>query len=78
VSGKYTLLQRDYFSEVEKAEPAAKGAAAAAPKPPPKSKLPKRVQDLVTLLCDTQMMNKAMAELQYDANKLPCMSGSME
>jgi poly [ADP-ribose] polymerase len=69
-SGKYTLLARDYFAEEEKKNPAP-AANATVSSAVPKSKLDARLQDLIQLICDTKMMSRELAELNYDANKLP-------
>lgn len=72
VRGKYTLLARDYFAENEKDESSSSSSSAAASSAEPvPSKLPPRVQELMKLICDTQMMARELSELNYDANKLP-------
>ncbi|TPX31004.1 hypothetical protein SmJEL517_g05553 [Synchytrium microbalum] len=73
VAGKYHLIQRDFGDEDEEDEDAATGSgAAAAPSlPPPPTTLEKPVYDLMSLIFDTEMFNKQMAEIGYDAKKMP-------
>lgn len=73
-SGKYTLLHRKYGDEqaAGKSKGAGKAQAGAAGKAEvPKSALDPRVQDLVSLICDVNMMQRDMVEIGYDAQKMP-------
>jgi poly [ADP-ribose] polymerase len=38
---------------------------------PPESKLPPAVQELIRLICDVDIMEQTMIEMQYDTKKLP-------
>lgn len=39
--------------------------------PVPDSTLEKRVQDLISLICDIKTMEQAVVEMEYDAEKAP-------
>ena len=39
--------------------------------PAPDSTLEKRVQDLISLICDIKTMEQAVVEMEYDAEKAP-------
>ena len=58
--------------EPEKPAPA-KGKAAAKKAPVKKkaSKLDPRLQDLIKLICDVNIINKTLSEIGYDAKKMP-------
>ncbi|XP_041376216.1 poly [ADP-ribose] polymerase 2-like [Gigantopelta aegis] len=73
VPGKYDLLAMDYSSgnqeedEVDaslKKESSINGSL-------PDSKLDKRLQDLINLICDVKSMEEAVTEMKYDAKKAP-------
>lgn len=72
VQGKYDLLQRDYGEEETKEEedevPEKKKAKA---NDAFESKLPPRVQSLISLIFDVNMMQKQMVEIGYDARRMP-------
>ncbi|KAJ5085253.1 hypothetical protein N7532_010024 [Penicillium argentinense] len=66
-ASKYTFLQRDYEGNEEvkvKEEPREK-------KPPAESALSKPLQDLMAFLFNQDHFINAMAEMKYDAKKLP-------
>jgi hypothetical protein len=65
-----TLLERDYAADDDADEPMPSPDGSPAPAKA-ESKLDKRVQNLVKLICDLKMMKDAMLEVGYDANKLP-------
>lgn len=60
----------DYTTETTKIDTSAK-TTAIVKKVIKESKLPKQVQDLMNLIYDTQIMNKQMTEIGYDAKKMP-------
>lgn len=64
-----TLLERDYSADDDAAAPADDGSSG--PSDVPSSKLDPRVQDLIKLIADLNMMKAQMIEVGYDANKLP-------
>jgi hypothetical protein len=60
-----TLLERDYAADDDADEPMP--AADGSPAPPKAdSKLDKRVQNLVKLICDLKMMKDAMLEVRKE------------
>ncbi|GFR70110.1 poly [ADP-ribose] polymerase [Elysia marginata] len=73
IPGKYDLLIMDYNAESQEDQ-------VDAPMPDsdpsqetsvPDSKLDKRLQDLVQLICDVKSMEDAVVEMKYDAKKAP-------
>jgi predicted DNA-binding WGR domain protein len=73
VSGKYTLIERDYGADAPAAAPAAPAASSSggdAPKPA-ESKLDKRVQKFISLIADVKMMERHMREIGFDPAKMP-------
>jgi poly [ADP-ribose] polymerase len=68
-SGKYTLIERDFGTAAANAD--AEADAAKKPSKKNESKLDKRVQSLVSLICDLNMMKKHMLSVGYDANRMP-------
>lgn len=68
--GKYDLLEMDYSAkgtdDVDAAEPKGNGDTKV-----PDSKLDKRLQSLIELICDVKSMEEAVMEMQYDAKKAP-------
>nr|XP_032621573.1 poly [ADP-ribose] polymerase 2 isoform X4 [Chelonoidis abingdonii] len=65
VPGKYDLLHMD--SRPPAAEPSCTGA----PQPKPASRLDRRVQALLGLICDPQAMEEMVLEMKYDTKKAP-------
>ncbi|KAF9090498.1 Poly [ADP-ribose] polymerase 2 [Mortierella sp. GBA35] len=74
-AGKYHLLPPDDgdSDDEEDDETEAKKAAKKEKEeqPVPESKLHPKVQDIVSMIFNTQMMNQQMIELDYDAKKMP-------
>lgn len=75
-NGKYTLLERDYSIDDDNngnntgsASHGDDDSKEEVDIPP--SKLDTRIQDLIRLICDLDMMKQQMIEIGYDANKLP-------
>lgn len=70
VNGKYTMIEIDYGNDAEEEE---KDTAKKDEKPKPEveSKLDKRVQDLIKLIFDMNMMETTMKELEFDCKKQP-------
>src|SRR5690349_10169633 len=70
VYGKYDLILRDYAEEEEAAAAAAakpkKEEEEEADKPVPPSKLDKRVQELIQLICNVREMEALLKEMKYD------------
>ena len=63
-SGKYTLIERDHSADaMDDAADDAAGASANKSDLPP-SKLDSRVQDLIKLICDLNMMKQQMIEVR--------------
>ncbi|GFO25409.1 poly [ADP-ribose] polymerase, partial [Plakobranchus ocellatus] len=73
VSGKYDLLIMDYNAESQEDQVDAAPASADPSQDVavPDSKLDKRLQDLVQLICDVKSMEDAVVEMKYDAKKAP-------
>lgn len=69
VQGKYDLLKMDYSTKDKKGDEA--DAAKKPDKPKPDSKLDKRIQELVKLICNIQAMEDMVVEMKYDAQKAP-------
>lgn len=70
VAGKYDLLKMDYSME-DKDEVDAPKLKKKNSEKVPESKLDKKVQALVELICDVKSMEEAVMEMQYDAKKAP-------
>ncbi|KAI1320701.1 Poly [ADP-ribose] polymerase 2 [Mortierella claussenii] len=78
-SGKYHLLppddgdsdDEDEDADGAKVKKVKKEEEKEEEKPIPESKLDPKVQDLMSLIFNTQMMNRQMKELDYDADKMP-------
>ena len=66
----YTPLVMDYSSNDTKIDTSVK-TTAKVKKVIKESKLPRQIQDLMNLIYDTQIMNKQMSEIGYDAKKMP-------
>lgn len=75
VTGKYQLIEMNYEPDDEDESKSAggksKGKSKAKTVETPKSKLPKTLQELVSLICNVDMMKKAMVEIGFDAKKMP-------
>ncbi|KAI8821830.1 poly polymerase catalytic domain-containing protein [Fimicolochytrium jonesii] len=72
--GKYFLLERDYGDDLEdnkESKASEDGDAVKEEVKVPDSKLPSRVQDLISLIFNVEMMTQSMVEIGYDAKKLP-------
>lgn len=74
--GKYAYLERNYEDSDSEEEDDAKKAASVKRRgmsvsEPPPSNLDPAVQDVVKLIFNQNFINNAMADLNYDANKLP-------
>ncbi|KAG8919874.1 hypothetical protein FRC02_001308 [Tulasnella sp. 418] len=77
-AGKYTWIERDFSDDDDKKEDEAEGSGEANgdSKGKERAKTPEcqaeaRVQDLIKLIFNTQLMDAHLKELNYDANKLP-------
>ncbi|KAG9014738.1 hypothetical protein FRB94_010585 [Tulasnella sp. JGI-2019a] len=77
-TGKYTWIERDFGDDDDQpAEPEASGSGdkgqeeGKEPIKPPETTAPVEVQGLIKLIFNTDLMNAAMQELNYDANKMP-------
>eukprot|EP00112_Aurelia_sp_Birch-Aquarium-sp1_P002057 Seg1224.3 transcript_id=Seg1224.3/GoldUCD/mRNA.D3Y31 product=Poly protein_id=Seg1224.3/GoldUCD/D3Y31 len=70
VHGKYDLLKMDYEANADDTEDSVDGPSDEKLKRPD-SKLDKRVQALIQLICNVQEMEKAVLEMKYDAKKAP-------
>ncbi|CAH1779148.1 unnamed protein product [Owenia fusiformis] len=73
VAGKYDLVKMDYSAkgdtdEVDSGNPTIKKEPGI--KIPP-SKLDKRIQDIVNMICDIKSMEDSVIEMKYDAKKAP-------
>jgi len=72
VHGKYTLLEMDYGTdEVEKKKAETKTDPSAPAKPKRACTLKSEVQDLIKAIFDMKMMERVMAEMEYDVKKNP-------
>lgn len=69
VPGKYDLLIMDYNAEEEEKD--AVDAPVKEEKPVLESKLDKRIQMLIELICNVQAMEEMLKEMKYDTNKAP-------
>ncbi|KAG0004927.1 Poly [ADP-ribose] polymerase 2 [Entomortierella chlamydospora] len=71
-SGKYHLLPPDDGDSDDEDATETKPKKKPEDEPPvPESKLHPKVQDLMRLIFNTEMMNRQMKELDYDADKMP-------
>lgn len=70
VPGKYDLLIMDYNAEKEEAD-AVDACPVKEEKTQIDSKLDKRVQNLVELICNIQAMEEILKEMKYDTKKAP-------
>ena len=74
VPGKYDLVHKDYASDETQAalreDAESQSNERSASKIPP-SKLDKRIQDLVELVCNVTEMENVLKEMKYDAKKAP-------
>ncbi|KAJ8041109.1 Poly [ADP-ribose] polymerase 2 [Holothuria leucospilota] len=71
VQGKYDLLKMDYSTDEAKQKDETDAGKKKPEKPKPDSKLDKRVQELVKLICNIQAMEDMVVEMKYDAQKAP-------
>ena len=72
VHGKYDLVEKEYGSKSDEVKETEK--AKIEPTPPktvPPSKLDKRVQDLIELICNVTEMESILKEMKFDAKKAP-------
>ncbi|KAK3360411.1 poly-ribose polymerase-like protein [Lasiosphaeria hispida] len=72
--GKYVYVERNYTADSDEEDSETediKDKTKAADWEPPKSTLIKPIQDLMSLIFNTQFFNATMSDLNYDANKLP-------
>lgn len=69
VPGKYDLLIMDNNAEEEEKD--AVDAPVKEEKPVLESKLDKRIQMLIELICNVQAMEEMLKEMKYDINKAP-------
>ncbi|ELU14708.1 hypothetical protein CAPTEDRAFT_122874 [Capitella teleta] len=67
IPGKYDLVEIDYGANTKEDE----GPVAKKPKNEPESKLDKRLQDLINLICDVKQMEAAVREMKFDARRAP-------
>ncbi|XP_059164443.1 poly [ADP-ribose] polymerase 2-like isoform X2 [Physella acuta] len=72
IPGKYELLMMDYsVKEDEEDQVDAPVKSEDKKEKVPDSKLEKKIQDLINLICDVKSMEDAMIEMSYDAKKAP-------
>ena len=69
VPGKYDLLIMDYNADKEEKDQV--DAPVKEEKPTLESKLDKRIQNLVELICNVQAMEEMLKEMKYDTRKAP-------
>ncbi|KAK7114291.1 hypothetical protein V1264_000374 [Littorina saxatilis] len=70
VPGKYDMVHLDYSAkEEDQVDAGASGDAGDSQVPD--SKLEKKTQDLINLICDVKSMEEAVVEMKYDAKKAP-------
>ena len=69
VPGKYDLLIMDYNADQEEKD--AVDAPIKEEKPVLESKLDKRIQNLIELICNVQAMEEMLKEMKYDTKKAP-------
>ncbi|XP_064640278.1 poly [ADP-ribose] polymerase 2-like [Lineus longissimus] len=70
VAGQYDLLKMDYNTEGADSDGSSKKKKKKDVKIPD-SKLDKRLQDLITLICDVKSMEETVVEMKYDSKKAP-------
>lgn len=70
-SGKYDLVFLDYSAKDDKSKDVDEKADKKEKEPPPPSKLPQSVQELLNMICDIKAMENAVMEMKYDATKAP-------
>ena len=76
VGGKYDLVKMDYSNSNTDTKPST-DEVDTKPKPstvkdePAESKLPNSVQDLISLICNIQVMEETVMEMEYDTKKSP-------
>ncbi|XP_065064179.1 poly [ADP-ribose] polymerase 2-like [Rhopilema esculentum] len=70
VQGKYDLLKMDYEASLQNDDDQVDGESIEKLERPD-SKLDKRVQALVQLICNVEEMEQAVLEMKYDAKKAP-------
>lgn len=68
--GGYKEIELTYEADEEEKAPTQKKGGAKAAKQKD-SKLDKRVQELIKLICDVNILNKTLSEIGYDAKKMP-------
>ena len=71
VAGKYDLLKMDYSATDKENKDQVDGAVKREEKKMVPSKLDKKIQDLIELICNVKEMEEAVLEMKYDANKAP-------
>jgi len=71
VSGKYTMIEIDYGNDDDSETKTEDKGAKKEAKPEVESKLDKRVQELIKLIFDMNMMESIMKELEFDCKKQP-------
>ncbi|XP_067837774.1 poly [ADP-ribose] polymerase 2, partial [Heptranchias perlo] len=70
VAGKYDMLSLDYSGDAAAEKESGKvGEAARAPKA--ESKLDRRVQELIELICNIRAMEEMVLQMKYDTKKAP-------
>jgi len=71
--GKYDLVKIDYNNTkpVDDESDAVDGPTEKLKEEPVESKLPKSVQDLISLICNIKTMEEAVIEMKYDTKKAP-------
>jgi len=69
VPGKYDLLIMDYDADEEEKDSV--DAPVKEEKPVLESKLDKRIQNLIELICNVQAMEEMLKEMKYDTKKAP-------
>lgn len=69
VPGKYDLLIMDYNADEEEKDSV--DAPVKEEKPVLESKLDKRIQNLIELICNVQAMEEMLKEMKYDTKKAP-------
>ncbi|KAI8759281.1 poly [ADP-ribose] polymerase 2, partial [Biomphalaria glabrata] len=72
ISGKYDLLKMDYsIDDKDQVDAPAQEEELKEKRKVPDSKLQKKLQDLIQLICDIKSMEEAVVEMKYDAKKAP-------
>ncbi|TKR81223.1 hypothetical protein L596_015131 [Steinernema carpocapsae] len=66
--GKYDLIKMDYDNKENEADVSKKPKEPVEVEP---SKLDKRIQDLLQLICDIKTMEEAVLEMEFDASRSP-------